>query len=564
MDSVTAYAKKVVAGKIVAGKKVIQACKRHLDDLKKSTRKDYPYYFDEDEAVRVFDFSEIFCRHSKGKWAGQPVILEEWQKFCVGSIFGWKKKKDDTRRFQYFYIQVAKKNGKSTLMAVIGIYVIVCDGEGGAEIYSAATTRNQAKIIFDESKRMVKKSPQLNNLLTTYTNNISFDETASFFRPLASDADNLDGLNVHLALIDELHAHKSSELYDNLDSAKGAREQPIIGVVTTAGLNPQSFCKEKYDQYANVLKGTSEGDDVFIYISEIDEGDDWTDENVWIKANPNLGVSVYIDDMRSMCKTAKEVLTAQNSFKCKKLDMWVSSAVSWVDIDKWKTSPINITKESLIGRRCYIGCDLANRNDIASVVAEFPLENNRFACLHHSFIPEDRIYELSKQHNVSYQAWIDAGYMTATPGSIIDYDFIEAKVYEWAKLYGIVEICLDPWQASQLEIRFIEEGFTVVEVRQGTKTLSEPTKDLGGVIHEQRITHYNDPVLSWAIGNVVVSSDENENIKPNKKLSRFKIDPAAALINAHTRAYTDAENYVDINKVVEDELEELQKMLGGY
>lgn len=560
MSAVTEYAKKVVAGQIIAGKTVIQACNRHLKDLKKSKRKDYPYYFDEEAAEHFFIFSEFYCKHSKGEWAGEPVVLELWQKFCCGSIFGWKRKEDNTRRFRYFYIQVAKKNGKSTLMAVIGLYMFICDGEGGAEIYSAATTRDQAKIIFTEAKNMVEKSPELKKLIAVYTNNLSFDETLSVFKPVSADAGTLDGLNVHNALIDELHAHKNSDVYDNLDSAKGARKQPLIGVGTTAGLNPQCFCKEKYDQYKNILNETSKGEDIFIYIAELDEGDDWTDEKNWIKANPNLGISVFIEDMRSMCNTAKEVLTAQNSFKCKKLNMWVSSTIGWANLEKWRTCAILIAKEKLLGKQCYIGCDLANRNDLASVVAEFPLEDKQYACLHHSFIPEDKIYDLSKQHNVNYRGWIDAGYMTATPGSIVDYDFIEAKIHQWAKLYEVLEVCLDPWSASQVELHLMEDGFTVVEVRQGFQTLSEPTKDLEGVINEQRITHYDDPLLKWAVGNVVLTGDENDNVRPNKKRSPFKIDPAMALVIAHTRAYTHDENYVDINSVIEDELDRINQL----
>ena len=300
MDSVTSYAKKVVAGKIIAGDSVKKACKRHLKDLKKSKRKDYPYYFDAEQAEYCFAFAENYCRHSKGKWAGKPLILEDWQRFVVGSIFGWKRKDDDTRRFRYFYIQVARKNGKSTLMAFIGLYVIVCDGENGAEIYSAATKKDQARIIFDEAKNMIGKSPELRTILTTYRNNITFDAQLSKFEPLSSDSETLDGLNVHLGLIDELHAHKTGDVYNILDSATGARTQPLIGTGTTAGRNPNCFCKELYDYYKNILNETVENEDIFIYIAELDENDDWTDPQNWIKANPNMNVSVNLKDMESV------------------------------------------------------------------------------------------------------------------------------------------------------------------------------------------------------------------------------------------------------------------------
>lgn len=562
MDSVTAYAKKVVSGKIVAGKSVIQACERHLNDLKKSKRKDYPYYFDADEAEHCFEFAFMYCRHSKGEWAGKPLELEEWQKFCVGCIFGWKRKADGLRKYEYFYIQVARKNGKSTLMAFIGLYVLVCDGESGAEIYSAATKKDQAKIIFEEAKNMVNASPELRKLLTVYKNNISFDALLSKFEPLSSDSNSLDGLNVHLGLIDELHAHKNGSLYDVLDSAKGAREQPIIGVGTTAGNNPNSFCKGRYDFYKNILNGTVKNENIFIYIAEPDEGDDWTDERVWGKANPNLGISVKMRDMRNMCETAKNLVAAQNEFKCKKLNIWVSSTVSWANMQSWKECPNTMTKDDLIGKRCYIGGDLAMRNDLASITAEFPLADGCYAVISHSFMPEDRIYDNSKRDNVDYQRWIDEGYITATPGSVVDYDYIEEYIRQMAEMYDVVEVCFDPWNATQIMSHLIDEGFRVVETRMGYRTLSEPTKDLEGVISSRKIIHFDDPLLTWAVGNVVVQSDENANVRPVKNKSSNKIDPAMALIVAHTRAYADAENYIDVNESFEDELSRITQMLG--
>lgn len=568
MNDVTKYAKQVTAGKITAGKPVHQACRRHLEDLKKSKTKSYPYYFDEAEADRIKEFAYRFCRHSKGKWAGTPVELSLWQTFCLGCTLGWKKKSNHKRRFRYMYIQVGKKNGKSTVMSVFGLYLMVCDGESGAEIYSAATTRDQARIIFNEAKNMVNASPALRDLLTVNNLSISFDSQASFFRPLSSDAQTLDGLNVHAALIDELHAHKNSDTYDNLTSAIMAREQPIIGVVTTAGLTPECFCKKLYDHYKNVLAQTSDEPETFIYIAELDEGDDWTDETVWQKANPNLGISVFVENLRAECKTAKEILSKQNSFKCKNLNMWVSDTTSWANMDAYNNTPDRISADDLEGMEAYVGCDLATRNDLASVTAEFPLGKDEegkkyYAAIHHSFMPEDKVWELSRQHNVDYQSYIDRGYITATPGSIIDYDYIERYIDELNSKYKVLEVCADPWSAAQFEKNMLQKGYTVVEVRQGYFTLSDPTKDLEGVIAEQRLTHYNDPVLKWAVGNVVLTSDENDNVRPNKKKSRFKIDPAVSLIIAHSRAYTHDENYIDENEYMENALSELEQFLNG-
>lgn len=560
LDEVTKYAKKVVAGEIRAGRSVIKACRRHLEDLKKSKRKDFLYYFDAEEAEHVFLFSETFCRHSKGEWAGKPVVLEDWQKFCLGCIFGWKKKKDDTRRFVYFYIQVARKNGKSTLMAVVGLYVLVCDGEGGAEIYSAATKKDQAKIIFTEAKNMVNASAELKKVLNVYTNNISFDAMLSKFEPLSADAQTLDGLNVHLGLIDEYHAHKNSDVFDILDSAKGARRQPIIGICTTAGKNPSSVCHEYYEMCKNVLAGTEEKDDLFVYIAELDEGDDWTDENVWIKANPNMGVSVYAGDMRTMCQTAKTMMTAQNEFKCKKLNMWVNAERGWIDIDKYNLCPDDLSADELLGKDCYVGCDLATRNDLASVTAEFPLGNGFYACISHSFMPEEKIFEASKRDNMNYRALIERGYITATHGASVDFDYIEEYIRGLRDKYNVLEVCIDPWNASQLEKHLLDEDFVVVEVRMGFKTLSEPTKDLESVITNRRLYHFADPLLKWAVGNVVCIEDENANVRPAKSKSNKKIDPAMSLIIAHTRAYTHSENYIDAAQQIEKYIDNLKGM----
>lgn len=561
-DEVTAYAKKVVSGKIPACRAVVLACKRHIKDLKRAKAKKFPYYFDTEEAERSFLFAERFCRHSKGQWAGKPLILEEWQKFCVGCIFGWKRKDNDLRKFRYFYIQVARKNGKSTLMAYIGVYMLVCDGEAGAEIYSAATTRDQAKIIFDEAKKMVNASPELKRLVSVYRNNLSVDTTLSKFEPVSAQANTLDGLNVHCGLIDELHAHPSSAVYDVLESGTGAREQPLIGVGTTAGFNDLCFCHEKYAEYKNILQGTIENDDVFIYIAELDEGDDWTNPDVWVKANPNLGVSVYMESLMSACDAAKRLVSAQNNFKCKRLNMWVTNVKSWVNLETWNAVEHEIVSpDQLEGLRCYVGCDLTMRNDLASIAFEFPLPNGYYAVIHKSFMPEDKIDDNSRRDHYDYRGMVEKGYIIATEGNVVDFDYIEEVIRQAAEKYKIMEVCLDPWNASQMMSHLAAEGFVVVEVRMGYRTLSAPTKDLEYTIEQSKIIHFGDPVLKWGVGNVVVESDVNGNIRPTKEKAMSKIDPAMALIIAHSRAYTDAENYVDMNSLVAEQLQALGEML---
>ena len=269
MDRVTKYAKEVLAGNIVAGYLVILACKRHIDDLKKSKKKSYKYCYDEEAADRAIDFFG-FLNHTKGEWAGTPVELELWQCFVIGSIFGWKHKDTDLRRYRTAYEQVARKNGKSTKLAGVGLYGLTGDGEQGAEVYSAATKRDQSKIIFDEAKRMVKASKHLSKYIDTFTNNMNVPVNNSKFEPLSSDANTMDGLNVHFGLIDELHAHKTREVYDVLETATGARSQPLIYIITTAGFNRNGICYELYEYSVKVLEGTKEDDTFFAYIAQID------------------------------------------------------------------------------------------------------------------------------------------------------------------------------------------------------------------------------------------------------------------------------------------------------
>lgn len=536
MDRVTEYAKKVVSGDIIAGELVILACERHLRDLEKSKKdRKFEYKFDLKRSEWCLDFFS-FLNHSKGKWAGTPVKLELWQCFCIGSVFGWVNKKTGFRKYRTAYEQVARKNGKSTKLAGVGIIGLVGDGEEGAEVYSAATKKDQARIIFDEAKRMVKNSPYIKKMVSIYSNNLNVPDTNSKFEPLSKDSDSLDGLNVSLGVIDELHAHKTREIFDVIDTATSARTQPIIYIITTAGFNVHGICYEKYDYAIKVLKGVVDDDSFFAYIAQIDDGDDWEDESCWIKANPNLHVSVDIEDLRRKAKQAKEIPAALNNFLTKHLNVWTTAESRWMDMIKWKACDKDIPYELLIGRACYVGLDLSSALDLSSVNFEFPLDDGEFANISHSFTPEDTVQEKIKKDGVPYDAWIREGYMTATPGDVIDQDWIESYILAKSKLYDIREINYDPWNASQFAIRMQNHGLEVVEIRQGFQTLSEPTKDINKLVVSKKLIHGNNPLLNWAMSNVICKEDPAGNIKPDKSKTTFRIDPAVALVNSHVRA----------------------------
>lgn len=546
IDKTTQYAKLVSAGRITAGKLVRLACMRHLDDLKKSKRKSYPYEFKAELANLRLDFYNL-CRHYKGDAAGQAIVPELWQCFIQGSVFGWVEKETGKRRFREVYEQIAKKNGKSTDAAVTGLYCMTVDGEPGAEVYSAATTRKQARIIFETARQMVSNSPELKEIYNCLTNNINVPATASKFEPVSSEADTLDGLDIHCALVDELHAHKTRSVYEILKGGTAARAQPLIWVVTTAGYNLNGICKERYDYAVKVLNGAVEDDRLFIYIAQIDEEDDPFDESVWVKANPNLGVSVKLEDLRRKAKEAKEIHSAYNMFLCKHLNIWVNASESWMDMQRWNASGKNIYP-ALKHKRCWVGVDLSSKLDLTSVVLIFPLKEGYYAALHHSFIPEAAVNEKEKTDKVPYSAWIRDGYITAIPGEVIEQSWIEEYIMTMSKKYSIQEICYDPWNASEFAQHMEGEGFMCVEVRQGFRSLSEPMKDIEKLVYDGKLIHFDDPVMRWAMSNVIATKDPADNIKPDKSKSTEKIDPVVALITGHARALIN--NIVDLESYI--------------
>lgn len=549
-DRVTKYAKEVVAGNIPANELVILACKRHLNDLKKSKTKAFPYKFDVDLANRYLDFFDLL-KHSKGELAGQPIHLELWQCFRIGSVFGWVHKETGLRRFFEAYHQVPRKNGKSTEAAGVGVELLTIDGEQGAEVYSAATKKDQARIIFDEAKRMVNASSHIKRHINIYQTNMSMPMSNSKFEPLSSDANSLDGLNIHGGIIDELHAHKTRDVYDVLVTATGARKQPLIWIVTTAGFNTNGICYEKYEYSVKVLKGVIEDDRFFCYIAQADENDDPFDENTWIKANPNIGVSCSLEDLRTKAKQAKEIPAALTNFMVKHLNMWVNAETAWMNMQKYKeceeaNSDFDISQ--LEGERCFCGVDLSATTDITSVNLEFPLHDGRYAWINHCFLPEEGILEKERRDKVPYTAWAREGYITLTPGPTIDYEWIQSYIMEMGKKYQIQEIDYDPWNSTQFANNLMNEGFECVEIRQGFKTLSEPIKDVEKLILEKRLITFNNPVLRFAISNAVPSLDPAGNIKLDKSKASKRIDPIIAGVTSHVRAMLHEYINVDVNR----------------
>ncbi len=525
------YIEGVLSGSIVVGRLARLAVERHVSDLREGHKRGL--YFNEAAAQRVIDFFG-FLTHSKGEWAGQPFNLSPWQAFMVWVLFGWKRS-DGMRRFRIAYNEVARKNGKSTFAAGVGLYLFLADQEAGAEVYSAATKRDQAKIIHSEATRMVQASPYLRKVITVVRDNLSIRSTNSKYEPLGADADTLDGLNIHGAIIDEIHAHRTRAVIDVLETATSARRQPLQFEVTTAGYDQHSICFEHHDYSVKVLEGVVEDDTWFAFIAALDEGDDWTDEHVWAKANPNLGISVKLDDLQRKCEKAQQVPAAQNNFRRLHLDEWTRQSTRWLDLSKWDATAGEANPEELKGRICYGGLDLASTTDIAALALVFPYDND-FKVLMRFWIPSEAMRERSQRGRVPYDVWVRQGLIKATEGNVIDYRIIRQDIEALAEQYNIREIGFDRWGATQLIQELQDADLTVVQIGQGFASMSAPTKELLNLVLGKRLHHGGNPVLRWMADNMVVKQDPAGNLKPDKEKSTEKIDGMVALVMAIDRA----------------------------
>lgn len=532
------YAADVVAGKIPAGRLVILACRRHLRDLREGKKRGL--YFDVDEANRALKFIAL-CRHSKGEWAGQPITLSPWQTFIVANLFGWRLRKNGTRRFRVAYKEVPRKNGKSTLLAAIALLLLVADREPGAEVYCAATKLKQAKIVHDEATNMVKASPALSKRVTSFRNNLHVLSTYSKMEPLPADADTLDGLNPSGIIVDEFHAHRTRELWEVLDTATGARRQPLIVAITTAGANRQGICYEQHIYSEQVLEGTIEDDSWFAYIATIDEGDDYNDPAIWAKANPNFGISVNPDDLERKIRKAQASPAALADVLRKHFNVWSDGDDCLFDMQAWRKCPkTKIKLYDVAGWPCYAGLDLATRFDIAALVLLFPPATKRepFDVVCRFWIPAAAAALRQKRDRVPYLTWAKQGWITVTPGDVIDFDRIRADINALREQHELhlEEIGIDPWNATQLATQLDGDGFTVVELFQGFKNLAEPTQELLALIQSKRLNHGGNPVLEWMASNTVAETSGEGAIRPSKKRSREKIDGIVALCMALNRA----------------------------
>jgi phage terminase large subunit-like protein len=539
------YMTGVLSGKILACDFVKQCCARHRDDLK---RKKFKYRFDEERANEPIRFIEELP-HIKGRqFSGRKLVLSDWQCFITAVVFGWVDKKTGFRRFRMAYIEVPRKNGKSSWSAGIGLYLLAADGEDGAEVYSAATGREQARIVWDMARKMVERTPSLRRALgvAAGAHSIFVDRTASWFKALSREQQgNLDGLNIHAAIVDELHAHKDRGIWDVLETGTGARSQPLMWAITTSGSNRSGICYEQRAYVVKILARTHVDETYFGVIYTIDEedkkkrrkADDWTKPKTWEKANPNWGISVQPDDIERKAVKAMEMASAQNNFLTKHLDKWVNAATAWLNMHAWELCADPALDEAdFEGEPVMVALDLASKVDIAAKVKVYKRDlmvkgkmHSHYYAFCRFYIPEDRAEDGG---NASYSGWVSEGHLIATPGNVIDFGMIEDDLLEDHRRAQILNAGVDPWQSTQLSQRMTDEGIPMLEYPQTVKNMSEPMKELEKLVLQGRFHHNANPAFTWMMSNVVAFLDAKDNVYPRKEFPENKIDGAVAAIMA--------------------------------
>ncbi len=529
------YTADVVAGFIPACHWIRKACERQIEDRKREGTDGFAWIFDVEMATKFCKFAELMP-HIKGRWKSPTITLEPWQIFVFTTIFGWVDS-EGFRRFRKALIVLPRKNGKSAMASIVGLYGLALDNEPGAEIYSAATSRDQAKIVWDVSRKMALKTPGycLRYGVSPLAHSIAIEDTASYFKPLSRDADSLEGLNPHIALIDELHAHSVREVFDVLDEATGARRQSLIFIISTEGDNPVGVFAEQVDYAEHILEGRKEDDSYFAVIYTIDKEDDWRTPESWRKANPNLGISLFEEGLAIRCKQAQANPASQSSFLTKRLNVRVGASAGYFNMLAWRgiCKDTSLRVEDFYGAETYIGLDLASKNDIAAKVL-LCIKKGKAVLFGKYYLPELCIEKDQPNYDV-YRSWADQGYLTLTPGNTIDFEFIERDLLVDYKNHDLVEVAYDPTQARELATRMTAEGLKMVDIPQGFARMSEPMKDLAARIISGKIQHDGNPMLDWMIGNTTAKSNARESVMPDKVRPASKIDGAVCAIMALSR-----------------------------
>ena len=523
------YAEDVRSGKQIACHWVRQAVERYYKDLDNAIEKGW--YFDRQAAERAINFVERL-KHVVGRWGGTYIVLEPWQCFILWNIFGWKMSATNTRRFTDAYVEVARKNGKSTLASAIALYMEFADREVGAEVYSVATTRDQARICFDYAQKMVRAS-DLKNYAVLTRDAIAFERLGATYKPLSSEANTLDGKNSHCVIVDEYHAHPSDAVVDVMHTSFGARAQGLMFIITTAGLSTSVPCFAYRKTLCQVLDGALEADRTFVIVYTLDDLAEVDDPQMWVKANPCVGASLSHEWLQGEYEKMKREPNKIAPTMTKSFNVWMDAPTVWIPDRAWSEMESVVPEDDLLGCSCVGALDLAAVNDYCAFMLLFH-ERGRYQMLWRFYIPEEKYrnrYELQRE-NANIEQWVKEGYIVVTDGNVTDYDYIMADIERLGQMYDITTIAYDPWNSSVVATKLVEKGINMQMFTQTIGNFAPPTKEFERIVGLGIVDHYDNPVARWMLSNVVIREDVNGNRRPDKAKSSEKIDGIVAAIMA--------------------------------
>ncbi|UED78041.1 terminase large subunit [Brevibacillus sp. DP1.3A] len=526
------YAEQVVKGKIIAGQKVKLACQRHLNDLKRSEDESFPYVFDLAMGHRPIRFIEKYCKPSKGNF--KQLVLQPWQHFILGNLFGWVHKETRLRRFKEGFVFVGRKNGKTTKISGVSLYGVSKDGENGADIPLLANSMKQARLLFDEAQAMIKASPKLKKRFRTLRDAIHYDKAFSKIEPQASDSEKLDGLNTHIGIFDEIHEYKDYKLINVIKNSRGSRDQPLLIYITTAGYQLDGPLINYYEQGDDVLNGVITDERTFYFLAELDDEEEFDKPETWIKANPNLGVSIKLSDMVEDWEKAKRTPSERTDFITKRFNKFVNgSEESFLDYETIKKNDKERNPTDFASIPCVGGFDLSDTEDFTSACLEFPLvDTGEVFVIEHSWVPMRKVLEGNEK--IPYREYEELGLLTIIPGDYVKKEYVFDWFVEQSKRFIIEKITYDPAKAFGLIESLNNYGFATEVVRQGYLTLGPAVDDMKERFLDGNVIFNNNRLFRWYINNVKMVEDRNRNKIPTKVGRYRKIDGFAAFLNAHT------------------------------
>ena len=543
MNYIIEYFNKIKAGECIVSKRVYKQYEKLVNDINNPDK----YIFDEEKALRPIRFIETFCKHSKGEWAGKPVKLELFQKAYISALFGFINKDTGLRKYKESMFYVARKNGKSTMLSGIAAYMLVADGEAGAEIYSCATKKDQAKLVFDEALNMIKQSPYLSKHIKKRKSDLYFPATMSKFQPLGKNSDTLDGLNAHCVIIDELHGVKDRNLYEVMKQSQSARRQPLLIMITTAGTVRECIFDDIYEYACNVVDDNFEDDTFLPILYELDKKEEWLEPKAWYKANPSLGSIKKIDDLKNKVEKAKNDPKSLSGVLTKDFNIRDTLSNAWLtfeDINNTETFDIEDF------RNCYAigGADLSITTDLTCATLLLMNKETQKRYIYQMYwLPADNFYERVKLEKIPYDKWLERGLVRLCNGNSINYSDVTAWFVEMLNKYGITPLWIyyDSYSAKYWVDEMEQNGFKMVRCIQGAKTLSLPMQQLGADLKAKKINYNNSPILKWCLTNTGVQEDRNGNIVPVKnQAAKQRIDGVASMLDSYVGLYEHFEEYL--------------------